>query len=158
MIPISWGNFGRWISDRSAGIFLLRKTTVTILEDFYVWSQQALISHLSGCPKPWSKDCLLYFVNLGPPRPKISPKMANEYFPLSRLAPTFEWNNHRRHFMYQVRDWETTVAKLCHSSSNIYSVSQAGCNSLTDPNKTQIEVKIKTQLNPINTKMKPIHQ
>ena len=41
---------------------------------FYVWCQQALISHLSGCPEPRSKDCPLYFSILGPPGPKIDQK------------------------------------------------------------------------------------
>ena len=41
---------------------------------FYVWCQQALISHLSGCPEPRSKECPLYFSILGPPGPKIDQK------------------------------------------------------------------------------------
>ena len=43
---------------------------------FYVWCQQALISHLSGCPEPRSKECPLYFSILGPPGPKIDQKWA----------------------------------------------------------------------------------
>ena len=41
---------------------------------FYVWCQQALISHLSGCQEPRSKECPLYFSILGPPGPKIDQK------------------------------------------------------------------------------------
>ena len=41
---------------------------------FYVWCQQALISHLSGCQEPRSKECPLYLSILGPPGPKIDQK------------------------------------------------------------------------------------
>ena len=41
---------------------------------FYVWWEQTLISHLSGYPKPRSKECPLLGPLLGPPGPKIDQK------------------------------------------------------------------------------------
>ena len=41
---------------------------------FYVWCEQTLISHLSGYPKPRSKECPLLGPLLGPPGPKIDQK------------------------------------------------------------------------------------
>ena len=41
---------------------------------FNVWCEQTLISHLSGCPKPRSKECPLLGPLLGPPGPKIDQK------------------------------------------------------------------------------------
>ena len=41
---------------------------------FNVWCEQTLISHLSGYPKPRSKECPLLGPLLGPPGPKIDQK------------------------------------------------------------------------------------
>ena len=41
---------------------------------FYVWCEQTLISHLSGYPKPPSKECPLLGPLLEPPGPKIDQK------------------------------------------------------------------------------------
>ena len=50
---------------------------------FYIWGQQALISHLSGCPKPHSKDT--HYISLiwdlqGPKLAQIFQKWPKSYF------------------------------------------------------------------------------